>query len=178
MRALLIIDMQLGSFRPYEVRYDALGTVERINRLSEAFRAKFDKVIFIQHDGSKEGAFVPGTDDWKLLPELVVETGDIMVSKTANDSFYKTELHDLLTRHGIDELFITGCATDFCVDSTIKSALTKDYRVTVVADGHTTADRPYVAARTVIDHYNWLWADMTPTAHKIAVVPTEDILVG
>ncbi|MBT1687173.1 isochorismatase family protein [Fulvivirgaceae bacterium PWU37] len=33
---------------------------------------------------------------------------------------------------------ITGSATDFCVESTVQSARSKDYQVTVVKDGHTT----------------------------------------
>lgn len=31
MKALLIIDMQIGSFKPYALRYDTLGVIERIN---------------------------------------------------------------------------------------------------------------------------------------------------
>lgn len=30
-------------------------------------------------------------------------------------------------------------------------------RGSVVADGHTTADRPMIPARQVIQYFNWLW---------------------
>ncbi len=168
--------MQLGSFRPYSVRHDTLGIVSRINELSSAFRAGGHKVIFVQHDGSREGCFLPGSEDWSLLPELHVYPDDIVVSKTANDAFYRTELQNILSQNGISELYITGCATDFCVDTTVKSALSRDFNVTVVADAHTTADRPFINAPTVIAHYNWLWADMSPTKYKIAVGPTAAVL--
>lgn len=36
-------------------------------------------------------------------------------------------------------------------------------RGSVVADGHTTADRPIIPARQVIQYFNWLWSEMTPT---------------
>ena len=176
MKALLIIDMQMGSFKPYGLRFDTLGVIDRINALSDYFRASNNKVIFIQHDGTKENCFLPNTEDWKILPELAKESNDTIVSKTANDAFYNTDLQAILTRNNITELFITGCATDFCVDSTIKSALTKEYCITVIADGHTTADRPHLTASAVIQHYNWLWADMTPTKEKIQVIKTIDLL--
>lgn len=176
MKALFIIDMQIGSFRPYSLRHDTLGVIDRINLLSNYFRTNNGHVIFIQHDGTKENSFLPNTEDWKLLPELTQHSSDIVIAKTANDAFYNTDLQAVLARNNITELFITGCATDFCVDATIKSAMSKDYCITVVEDGHTTADRPYVAAPTVIQHYNWLWADMTPTKFKIRVVKTNDLL--
>ena len=72
-------------------------------------------------------------------------------------------------------MFITGCATDFCVESTIQSALTKDYNITVVSDGHTTGERPHLAAVKVIEHYNWVWNNMIPTKGKIDVKSTAEI---
>jgi nicotinamidase-related amidase len=175
MKALLIIDMQKGSFRPYSIRHDTISTIERINYLATHFRSRDYPVIFIQHDGTKENCFIPGSDDWKILPELIIEPADMFISKTANDSFYNTGLQAILSEKKIDELFITGCATDFCVDTTIKSALSKDYKITVIADGHTTASRPHVDAQTVINHYNWMWKDMSPTKHKIEVLKAESV---
>jgi nicotinamidase-related amidase len=175
MKALLVIDMQKGSFKPYSIRHNTLATIDLINTLAEQFRANNYPVIFIQHDGTKENGFFPNSDDWEILPELVIQPSDIRIAKTANDSFYNSLLQTLLIQHHVDELYITGCATDFCVDATIKSALSKDYKVIVVADGHTTASRPHIDAPTVINHYNWLWSDMTPTKHKIEVLTTEEI---
>jgi len=167
--------MQVGSFKPYTLRHNTMGVIERINELSQYFRAKNEKVIFIQHDGTKEHNFLPGSHDWEILPELVKLPSDITISKTANDSFYKTNLQETLTNNNITELFVTGCATDFCVDTTVKSALSKDYKVIVIADAHTTASRPYINAETVIQHYNWLWADMSPAEHKITVISLGDL---
>ena len=176
MRALLIIDMQIGSFKPYNLRYDTLGVIERINKLSDYFRANNDKVIFVQHDGTKEDVFLPNSFDWEILPELIKCSTDYTISKSANDAFHKTDLESTLATNNIVELFITGCATDFCVDATIKSAVSKDYDVTVINDAHTTANRPHLDAHKVIEHYNWVWSEMTPTSFKIHVVKTKDLL--
>jgi nicotinamidase-related amidase len=70
----------------------------------------------------------------------------------------------------LEELVITGCATDFCVDATVKSALTKDFPVTVISNGHTTSDRPDLTAKQVVDHYNWIWQELSPTKSKIKVI--------
>lgn len=177
MKALLIIDMQKGSFKPYSLRHDTLGTIDRINSLATYFRANHDSVIFIQHDGTKENVFFPNSEDWEIIPELTRLQTDITVSKTANDSFYKSSLQSILSMNYISELFITGCATDFCVDTTVKSALNKDYKVTVIEDGHTTASRPHIDAQTVINHYNWLCTEMSPTKHRLTVVKTIDVKV-
>ena len=95
----------------------------------------------------------------------------IFINNYANDVFYKSQLQQKLTELNVDELFITGCATDFCVESTIQSALTKDYHITVVEDGHTTGERPNLEAKKVIDHYNWVWQNMIPTKGNIQVKP-------
>ena len=176
MKALLIIDMQLGSFKPYSLRHDTYGVIARINQLSNQFRTNGDMVIFIQHDGTRENLFVPGTSDWSILPELDQQPTDTIIAKTANDSFYHTTLREVLAKNNISELYFTGCATDFCVDTTIKSALSKDFKITALSDAHTTADRTFISAEKVIQYFNWLWDDMTPTKHKITVISTNELI--
>lgn len=170
MKALLIIDMQQGSFTAETPRYDTDGVVERINRLGDIWRRQGDPVIFIQHDGSQHGDFIPGTDSWKLLPGLEQREGDLYVAKTANDCFYHSELAAQLAAAGIKDIVITGCATDFCVDTTVKAALGLDFRITVLSDAHTTADRPGISAAQVIGHYNWVWQHMLPTGGSLRVM--------
>ena len=176
MKALLIIDMQVGSFKPETPRYDADGVVERINSLADSFRRNGDKIIFIQHDGTKENSYVPGTTDWNILPTLIQRPDDMILSKTANDPFYNTELETVLRKNNISDLFITGCATDFCVNATVHSALIKDYNIFVVKDCHTTANRPYLSAEKVIQYHNWLWENMTPTNGTIKLVLSKDLM--
>jgi nicotinamidase-related amidase len=176
MKALLIIDMQVESFKPETPRFDAENVVRRINSLSEYFRQNGDRVIFIQHDGTKEDYLFPGTPGWEILPSLVQNPDDIFIVKTANDSFYSTDLDAILKKYGITELCITGCATDFCVDATVHSALNKDFNIIVVKDCHTTTNQPHLSAEKVIQHHNWLWENMTPTRGKIHLASSKDLL--
>ena len=174
-KALLVIDMQKGSFTPKTPRFDTIGVVKRINELAELFRKLNYPVVYIQHDGTGTGEFEKNATDWENLDELIVESNDTRIDKYANDVFYKSDLYSKLKELKINELFITGCATDFCVESTIQSALTKDFNITVVEDGHTTGERPNLKAEQVIQHYNWVWQNMIPTKGKIKVEKTEKI---
>ena len=174
-KALLIIDMQKGSFSSITPRFDSIGVVKRINELAELFRELNHSVFYIQHDGTGAGEFEKNSFDWEILDELIVKSTDLKIDKYANDVFYKSELQAKLKELKINELFITGCATDFCVESTIQSALTKDFNITVVEDGHTTGERPHLKAEQVIEHYNWVWKNMIPINGKIKVDKTEKI---
>jgi len=174
-KALLIIDMQKGSFTSKTPRFDTDGVVKRINELSEVFRKAELPVIYIQHDGTGTGEFEKNTLEWELLESLNVQRTDILIDKYANDVFYNSELQSKLIELNVTELLITGCATDFCVESTIQSALTKDYNITVVSDGHTTGERPHLTAEKVIEHYNWVWQNMIPTKGNISLKNLEQI---
>mgnify|MGYP002713034778 CR=1 FL=1 len=174
--ALLIIDMQKGSFTSKTPRYDTEGTVMRINKLAQIFRKRGLPVIFIQHDGTRENEFLPSSKAWELLDGLIKTSDDIYIDKYANDPFYKSNLGSMLKELDVEELYITGCATDFCVESTIQSALAKDYNTVVVADAHTTGNRPHMKADKVIEHYNWVWQNMIPTKGKVEVKELKELI--
>lgn len=177
MKAVLIIDMQKLSFTPETPRFDTEGVVERINSLSEKFRKNGELVIFIQHNGSKHRFCKPHTKEWEMLDSLHIAEEDIIVSKTANDAFYNSKLHQILQEKSVDELIITGCATDFCIDSTVKTAVVNEYKVTVISDAHTTGDRPHLKAEKIIEHYNWMWDEMIPVNGKVNVISSKDFIV-
>jgi nicotinamidase-related amidase len=174
--ALLVIDMQVGLFGPDSPRHDADGTVRRINALAAGVREAGGTVVFVQHDGPPGDTFEPGSEGWRLLPSLERQAGDPVVHKRACDAFYETALAETLRVRGATRLLVTGCATDFCVDTTIRAAASRDYEVVVVADGHTTADRPHVDARSVMRHHNWVWENLIHPRTRIEVVPTSVLI--
>ncbi len=57
MKALLIIDMQVEGFRNVAPRFITQSVIIYINEVSDQIRKSGNKVIFIQHDVSKEDAF-------------------------------------------------------------------------------------------------------------------------
>jgi len=176
MKALLIIDMQVGLFTPLTPRFDAHGVVAKVSTLAQKFREKGWPVIFIQHDGTSQNYLVRDTPDWEILPSLSQKSTDIIVEKSSNDAFFQTNLEETLQSKGITELVITGCATDICVDTTVRSALCHGYRVWVVEDGHTTGNRPHLDAQSIIVHHNWVWSQLSAANNRVEVEPFSEII--
>lgn len=162
--ALIIIDMQQGSFTAQAPKHDADALVDRLNRLGEIVRSAGGSVIFVQHDGPLGDPHHPDLPGWQLLPELRVTDGDLRVRKRSCDAFLHTELDDVLRARGIDQLIITGNATDYCVDTTIRSALARSYRTIVPMDGHTTSNRPHLSAVQIMAHHHAIWSDFIAPA--------------
>ncbi|MEL4015664.1 isochorismatase family protein [Dryocola clanedunensis] len=168
-RILMVIDMQNGVFdTPRASREDCTS---RINRLIDAA----DQVIFIQH--TEEG-LEPESHAFDLLPELTRPANALYVTKTACDAFYRTTLEDVLQSHGISDFVVCGCATDYCVDTTIKNGVSKGYAMTVAGDAHTTANRPAAAAEVLIAHYNDVWRTLTIPGNRLDVKDTAEILTA
>ena len=112
----------------------------------------------------------------KFCPTLARTAADPVIRKAACDALYETDLARILGNIEAPRLIITGCATDFCVDTTVRSAASRDYDVTVASDAHTTADRPHLKAPAVIQHHNWVWENLILPRSRIKVVPTDQIL--
>lgn len=174
-QALIIIDMQLGSFTQTIPRHDAADLVRRLNALAGTVRSSNGAVLFIQHDGSPGDPHHPNLPGWKLLPDLRVHADDIIVRKTACDAFLHTSLEAQLQSQGVGQVIITGCATDYCVDTTVRSALARGYKTIVPIDGHTTADRPHLSAVKIIEHHNAIWSDFIAPGGPAVVCPCADI---
>lgn len=176
MKALLIIDMQKGCFESYDSKYNTLGVIDNINKLSAKFRELGYLVINIAHDGTKENYLLPTTSDFEFLPELLLSKSDIYITKEANDAFYKTRLEKILKERGIHELFICGQASNYCIDCSVKVALHKGYKINIASDAHTTKSAEGIEAETLVKYYNWLWSNLTPTRYIPRVIPTQIII--
>ena len=169
---LIIIDMQTAAFEAAVApKHDADGTIARINQLADTVRAASGSVLFVQHDGPPGDAFQPGTPGWQLWPALDRQPADLVVRKTACDSFLGTTLDATLHDRAIDRLIITGWATDYCVDTTVRAALARGWPTIVPADGHTCADRPHLPAVKIIEHHNAIWADFVAPRGPAMVQP-------
>ena len=174
-QALIIVDMQQGSFGHATPRHDAEGLVKRLNRLAQRVRCAGGLVVFVQHagaDGDPHHLTRPGH---ALLSALEVRSEDLRVRKTACDAFLGTALEAELRARGLDGVIVTGCATDYCVDTTVRGALARGFGTTAPSDGHTTSDRPHLPAHKIIQHHNAIWADFMSPAGSARVCPCEEV---
>ncbi len=174
--ALIVIDMQAGLFTDETPRYNSEKVISNINTLADTVRMSSGRVIFIQHNDSTGDMFETGSDAWQLLPSLDRLPKDPVIHKTACDSFYRSKLKSVLDAENTDSLIITGCATDFCVDTTLRAALSYDYNIIAASDGHTTADKSYADAETIIEHHNYLWQNLVHPKLQVKVMQTSRII--
>jgi nicotinamidase-related amidase len=173
---ILVVDMQAGLMEGAP-KHDLRGVIDRINRLTAMVRGRSGKVVWIRHCGKPGDGFEPRTAGWAFLPELVRRDEDLVIEKTLNDPFAGTPLKETLDQLTPDRVLITGWATDFCVDATVRSAVSNGYHAVAVADGHTLSDRPHLDAASVIRHHNWVWSGLI-TNRSIAVMTTTQLLDG
>jgi ureidoacrylate peracid hydrolase len=75
-----------------------------------------------------------GRESADLVPELAPRPDEPVIAGHAYDKFYGTPLDMALRSRDIRYLLITGVVTDICVNSTVLSASTREYRVTAVTD--------------------------------------------
>lgn len=165
--ALLIIDMQAalvaGAYREREV-------LDGIAALAERMRAAGRCVLFVQHNHATFKPLMKGEPGWKVHPDLAPHDTDIIIEKTASDAFYRTGLADTLRRRRVDTVLITGMQTEYCVDTTARSALIHGFDVVVVSDCHTTGDSRLRAGQ-IIDHHNETLGHVVHPTRSIRALP-------
>jgi nicotinamidase/pyrazinamidase len=83
---------------------------------------------------------VQGTPGAELHPALDQSKVDVLIDKGQDpnsqgySAFQDTGLGDLLRERGVDRLFVTCLATDYCVRNSVLDALRQGFDVTVVED--------------------------------------------
>ncbi|HCC36150.1 MAG TPA: cysteine hydrolase [Treponema sp.] len=81
------------------------------------------------------GAWLRGTPGPEIITELTPQEGDIVVEgKMTLDAFHSTALNYLLRVNEIEYVAVVGFHTDWCVESTARSAYDLGYRVVVIGD--------------------------------------------
>jgi nicotinamidase-related amidase len=176
--AVLVIDVQAGFFYAKTPPLEAEAVLARINRLTSRARKAGALVILVQHDGEPGTELVrPFTPGWRLAPGLEVEKGDLVLRKTTCDAFYRTSLETELRTRKIKTLVLTGYATEFCMDATLRNAASKDFELIVASDAHTTNDNAELPAEANRRLHNWIWANSS-TAKSVRVVKASSVDFG
>ena len=173
--AVVIVDVQVGLFRSNPAPFETSEVIHRINFVTGRARAANVRVIFVQHDGPTDGDWlVPFSDGWKLHPDLVQELSDLTIRKTTGDAFYGTILEQELRSRAIQSIVLMGYATEFCIDSTLRNAASKEFEVFVVSDAHTTNDSSMLSACLARNYFNWIWSE-TSSRRGIHLVTAAEV---
>lgn len=130
-------------------------------------------MVLIQHEEA-EGPLQFGTEGWQLDERLVVQPDDLRVRKTACDAFHKTDLLARLQAQGVEQVFVCGLQSEFCVDSTVRGALAHGLPVVLVADAHSTLDNGVLTAAQISAHHNATLAQLGSYGPRVAVTPAAE----
>jgi nicotinamidase-related amidase len=186
-RALLVIDVQkiyTDKTSEYYVENQA-EIITNINRLIEKYE-KDSLIVYIAHknkfDGSDSGRmydfagdcgdveFVEGSASVEYDSKLKLKKGEHIV-KHKYDSFVGTKLYEVLKKNEIEKVIVVGFMTNFCCESTARSAHDLDFYVDFVKDATGTPGTAECAPEMLIE----------TTCSNISagfgkVVTTEDLL--
>jgi nicotinamidase/pyrazinamidase len=150
-RALIVVDVQ-NDFCPGGALAVPHGdeVVAPLNELIQEFLER-DEPVFLSRDwhrkDTKHFAAYGGTwpvhcvmltDGARFHPELIVDNQVQLISKGLGDTdcysaFDETDLTSRLRALDVEELWIGGLATDYCVKSTVLDALKEGFRVKALA---------------------------------------------
>ena len=141
---------------------DGPALVSRINRLISTCRATGALGAhtrgWMAGDGSNLGVmaelvppfiidlYTEGAATAELHPALDVAPSDLIVNKTRYGAFHGTDLAEQLRSRGIENVIISGIATNICCETTAREAAQHDFRVVFLSDGTATKEMNGVAA--------------------------------
>ncbi|NER58800.1 cysteine hydrolase [Pseudomonas sp. MAFF212428] len=168
--ALLIIDVQQALCTGVAPVLEAAPVIQRINQASAWARSQGMPVIFVQHEEAAE-PWCFDCPGWQLAKGLHAMAHEPRVRKQTPDAFNQTELEGLLKARGITRLLVCGMQSDFCVDTSVRRALSLGYDVVLLGDAHTSVDNGVLTAAQIIAHHNATFASMTSFGPRIRVMP-------
>lgn len=148
--ALVIIDVQNGLFSGENSIRAPEVLLANIGRLLAAARRARTPVIYVQDDTVGE----VGSYAWEVHDAIKPAPDEPRIRKLACDAFHETELDARLRELGVEHLIVAGCQTEYCIDTSVRRAVTLGYQVTLAADGHGTTDSPALPAASIIAHHN------------------------
>ncbi len=173
--ALLVVDVQNGVV---EGAHERDAVVANMGRLVDKARRERVPVVWVQHSDDE---LARGSDDWRIVPELVPGEVEPLIEKRYGDSFEATNLETVLSDLGVGRLVVVGAQTDACIRSTLHGAFARGYDATLVGDAHTTEDQTAWGApppEQVIAHTNLYWKFQSAPGRTAGTIATEDVDFG
>jgi nicotinamidase-related amidase len=167
--ALLVIDFQNAVFSE-PAAYQADQVLACISGLVTRAHQAGMPVVYVQHDEA-DTIWEKGSDTWFFPAAIAPQPGDLVSAKQHSSAFQGSNFQAELAARGIDELYVCGYASEFCIDSNVRQLAALGFKTVVIADAHTTRDRPHLDAPTITQHHNWVWSEMG----QISVIPAAQL---
>ena len=145
--ALVLIDLQRGIAGGTTLPHAAELVVQNGAKLAAACRAAGIMVVLVRVDPGPNGVLFPRAladvprmpfnmpENWaELVPELGVQSGDVIVTKHQPNAFFSTDLHIQLSRRGLRTIILGGISTNIGVEATARAAQELGYDQIFVED--------------------------------------------
>jgi nicotinamidase-related amidase len=145
MNGLLILDIQ-NDFTGPQARFpvdanQAAEIIANINKLTANLQSNGLIPVYIGNEFSKYDllnifrnfAAIKGSDGCKIDKRLNIVNNNYF-PKNRSNAFVNRDLSLFLEKNKIDELFIAGLFAEACVWATVKSAVKKGYKTTILSD--------------------------------------------
>jgi nicotinamidase-related amidase len=152
--ALLVIDMQVCNFGGDTPVYKGRDLLSNVGALIGEARVAGIPIIYVQHCGSEGSIDQPNTPGWEIHPDITPYMEDVVIQKRHPDAFQNTGLQVELETISFKKLIIAGIQTEYCIDTTCRSAYSLGYDITLVSDGHSTWDSEILTGQQIIEHHN------------------------
>lgn len=127
----LIIDMQAAHLQGIDKNI-VDRACEYINYVSDKARSKDHLVIHVQ---DIEGMTEFNRDEYNTIPDIQVSDKDLIVTKEFSNSFWKTELEQILRDQGIEFIILSGTAAEHCILATYNGAIERGFNAVILQNG-------------------------------------------
>ncbi|RWZ58639.1 cysteine hydrolase [Halobacillus fulvus] len=152
-QTLVVIDAQQDLIEGNEEEHPVFNKdqlIGNINLVIEKAQESGIPIVFVR-DLDIAGGKGKGFD----VHEDIQQPSDAKVfDKAATNSFHGTGLLEHLRAQETEHLVIMGCATQHCIDTAVRTATINGFDVTLIEDGHSTADSQSLSAEQIIRHHN------------------------
>lgn len=139
-KALIIIDMI------YDFVYGKFGNdyarniIHNVNGIISKARSKDIPVIYLKDEHLSSD---PETKHWgqhamkgdpgsEIIPDLIPEINDIVISKSTYSGYFNTNLDTILENLQVEEVVLAGVSTNICVQHNAADSFFRGYKVTVI----------------------------------------------
>ena len=105
----------------------------------------YKSVKFYREDPRWQDKFiVRGTWGAEIVDALEPRQGDLIVEKPRFSAFFGTNLDTILKTHNLKYLFFTGCATNICIEASIRDAANLGYFPILISDASINNGPPFM----------------------------------
>ncbi len=181
MHALLIIDVQNDYFEGGKSElYNPMGAMHNIEKVLRVFRQRSLPVIHIQHINNRKGAtfFLPDTDGVLIHKNLTPIDSEYLVIKHTPNSFFETNLFDILKENKLNDVVICGMMSHMCIDTTTRACKDLGIKVTLLSDACATKDLSFngeiipaeIVNKAFMASLNGMFANVIETDKFLSIV--------